>query len=652
MTSQLSAQSLLSDTVDLSMADSIAQTKVKGKIRKDIGALAHYLTDSLATDVEKAWAIYRWMTVNLALYDDQKEQEERDLSFILKKKVGSSVEFAQLFEAMSDTAGLTVTMIFGYSKGVVNYEFGDRFLTITSAWNAIKLDSSWYIIDVARSTGYLRRKTLKKLQYEFKKEFDKSYFMADPTTYSMLNIPAIPRWQFLKCPVSMELFNGNPIKLAKFHINHNEKRHEPCIDFNKQIVEEDKNDFLIDPREAYQFNPDNVHILASAFNHSAYILINDYLPTWDGEKIKVTNTSELEDRKKINGILTEHLDSAVYYYKEYLQKEKNQLLEWERESKERKSKLNIEHKQISRDNDRHVSGANRSVEKIEQDNAKLEDEISEIAKEIEKGIKKESLSDVSSNNRENNSARDEMIKKNQERINVGIDSLKAYKYRMDSIEKVISSNYATINKNIQEILDNTKLKQEKLEIQANMERGETGLSHQMVHIYEIKEANAINDSLRKINIQLNIEINRSKGEFKRLFNMSQGKIKFAQNLSKTNKKLDYDGTKHDNFYKELVDQKVKIHERYIKFLKHLIEMNQIEINALKSESISLNRESEMHQEAIQMEEQEYELLYESRNTRYDEIEKETENIIDQNQEILKELNEESILLERALARKE
>lgn len=638
-------QSLPPISADFKIADSIALAKYKKKYKKDVGKLTAYLTQSLDTDIEKARVIYRWITNNLALETEDVEEKEHNSVAFIKAKAGTSYNFAMLFEEMCDSAGLDVVTILGYSKGVTGYELGDDFLTITSAWNAISLDNQWYLIHPSRGTGYLARQDFKTLDYEFKRKFNPDYFLADPVKFSMTDLAALPKWQLLHCPVSMDLFQGNPVKMATFHLEHNDVKKDTCFHYTDSIALDD-GQFILDPFAVHEFNPKNIHIQALFSHKASEVFLQPYLPVKSNEELKSSTEGQLEDRKKQSAFLLETLDSTISYYKQYLRLETQQYRDWLSGSKERSAKLKIEHNILAKDNKKEVSTATRLATKLEGQQEKYQESMNGIQKIIDKEISKESLAGIPTNPRENNDTRLGMIEKNRNRIKIGLDSVGAYKSRMLVQEERIKKIFDQINDNLELIINNAKLKKEKLELKSKLERGETGLSHQLLHIYEIKEANVENDSLRKTNIQLSIVANREKVEFNKLFTMAKGKLKFAQNLLKANKKLDHNGAKHDDEYQEVVNTKKELFKLELNYFKMLVDLNAKEIQILNEESQSLAQEAEMHLASIEVETTEFTLISEKKKERLDKLKLDIDKIVAQHAETLKALRKEKIQLDR------
>ncbi|RLD79221.1 MAG: hypothetical protein DRJ10_09165 [Bacteroidetes bacterium] len=183
-------------------------------------ALSAYLTNSFENEDEKFAAIYFWVGKNIK-YDVKQMTKSRKyfstkelINEVLKDKKGVCQHYSELFNELSLLAGLKSYVLTGYGK-----EHG-KVMNLAHAWNAIKLDSKWYFIDVTWGAGYLQNN-------QFKKDFKIKYFMVTPEKFIQDHIPFDPMWQLLPYPIKYEEFDKdikNSIALKEFFytdtINH------------------------------------------------------------------------------------------------------------------------------------------------------------------------------------------------------------------------------------------------------------------------------------------------------------------------------------------------------------------------------------------------------------------------------------------------
>lgn len=158
--------------------------------------IAVYLTDSLNTDVEKARALYVWIAHNIEYDLSRMNSSKRYLADqdiideVLKNRRGVCEHYSQLFLAMSKSVGLKSYLIRGYTRDV----FG-RIADYSHAWNGIKIDSKYYLIDVTWASGYL-------LEGRYVNEFRDKYFLSLPQSFIKDHMPFDPIWQFIDNPIN------------------------------------------------------------------------------------------------------------------------------------------------------------------------------------------------------------------------------------------------------------------------------------------------------------------------------------------------------------------------------------------------------------------------------------------------------------------
>lgn len=174
-----------------------------------VDELALELTATWGTDVEKARAIYAWITDNIA-YDVERYEAGvgRNLEALEVIQAGRAVcgGYANLFEAMSDAAGLDVRTVSGWSRGHDSFFMRDELDEEPNhAWTVITLDGSFYLIDSTWGAGYVAENK------SFVKRFNPFYFLTPPEQMIYSHLPEDKLWQLLDTPVSKDEFTGLPL---------------------------------------------------------------------------------------------------------------------------------------------------------------------------------------------------------------------------------------------------------------------------------------------------------------------------------------------------------------------------------------------------------------------------------------------------------
>ena len=161
--------------------------------------LAKQIVAGISGDRAKALAIFRWIATNIA-YDSEslKNGSYRDLppELVLRSRRAVCSGYSSLFNAMATAVGLESVRIRGYSKG---FEYipgkgnGDK---PNHAWNAVKIDGRWMLVDATWGAGYLDS------DLNFVRAYEEHYFLTPPEEFIFDHLPDDPKWQLLAKPIS------------------------------------------------------------------------------------------------------------------------------------------------------------------------------------------------------------------------------------------------------------------------------------------------------------------------------------------------------------------------------------------------------------------------------------------------------------------
>lgn len=204
-----------------------------------VSLLSQKLTNPYKTDLEKTRAIFSWIAQNIRYYHrpsrvqhartgqvhpvDEVEDTSSELrpvnhiiaENVLRKRTAICDGYARLFKTLCDYAGVQSEIINGYARNDMN-RIGRNFKS-NHSWNAVKLDSTWHLIDVTWASGYLLIST-----NEFIAHYDDKYFLASPEEFALDHFPEDPQWTLLPQPPVMKEFQYSPFKgwsVIKYKIN-------------------------------------------------------------------------------------------------------------------------------------------------------------------------------------------------------------------------------------------------------------------------------------------------------------------------------------------------------------------------------------------------------------------------------------------------
>jgi len=196
--------------------------------------LAKKLTVKYQTDVERTRAIFAWIAQHIS-YDYKfyrlrnnkscldngvdtstslKSLNELVAEDVMKKRTAVCYGYARLFKCLCDYAGVPCEIINGYARGDFN-RVESNFRT-NHTWNAVKVDSSWHLVDVTWAGGYFTYGT-----NDFIKRFDDKYFLTTPDLFAEDHFPDDLEWTLLQRPPIIKEFQRSPYKakcFAKYNI--------------------------------------------------------------------------------------------------------------------------------------------------------------------------------------------------------------------------------------------------------------------------------------------------------------------------------------------------------------------------------------------------------------------------------------------------
>ena len=171
-------------TVDAHALAATAQSEVT------ILSLAQYLGAGASSDVEKARAVYRWVADRIA-YDAKsffnQTHSSVDPDAVFQLRLAACGGYAALFERLAKESGLEATTIIGYAKGIAHIA-GGSMAEPNHAWNAVKLDSKWQLIDTTWGSGYVS-------DGAYVKRFSETFFLPSPEQLAFSHFPQDAAWQ-------------------------------------------------------------------------------------------------------------------------------------------------------------------------------------------------------------------------------------------------------------------------------------------------------------------------------------------------------------------------------------------------------------------------------------------------------------------------
>jgi len=276
--------------------------------------IVSFVNVNFASQEDKARAYYTWTALNIA-YDVEHMNEINLIQIfnintvtssgqktadVLKSKKAVCEGYANIMTDFCRASQIPCFTVCGYTKNP-----DGEIPQILHAWNVLRLDSAWHMLDVTWSSGYVNPTN------QFVKRFSNQYFLPRPKVFIKDHFPLDPMWQLLKNPFTKEDFERDSLTISK----------TPSFNFPDSIrqyrtyseKEQKKMDFVhyyrADPtnrNHAHNLDVANNNIVADYLN-TASVYHSDFI---DQATKKLSQKPTLAECKKARI----NLDSAKVYY--------------------------------------------------------------------------------------------------------------------------------------------------------------------------------------------------------------------------------------------------------------------------------------------------------------------------------------------------
>lgn len=266
---------------DFKKVDQHAKNTPSGA-EKSIETLAAYLNKAGTSETEKVRAYYVWLTDNIA-YDTKtffsnNPKPKTSATDALNRRKAICQGYAELFKALCDNSNIECFIITGYSKGY-GYTPNKKFDNSDHAWNAVKTDGEWKLIDATWGAGYLNDKK------KYEQRFTEKYFSPNPAKMVLDHLPVDPMWQLLSCPISMSDYTLKNEEITKLTENKAD-----CFSYKDTIATYQKLSHIeqqVNSAErALRFNPKNYAVAGFAYLELGFELSQTLAVLYDEQKYK------------------------------------------------------------------------------------------------------------------------------------------------------------------------------------------------------------------------------------------------------------------------------------------------------------------------------------------------------------------------------
>lgn len=164
--------------------------------------LAARLQKDFVTEYDRARAIYTWIALNItydvdlyrksksgpvyAVGKSDKEIEQNTVNGVLLTRKAVCDGYATLFTRLASLTGLESEKIEGMAKTTLD-DLGNDRLESNHAWNTVKIDGKWRLVDATWGSGFM-------IGNAYKKRFDPFYFDTLPKLFFLKHYPESGKW--------------------------------------------------------------------------------------------------------------------------------------------------------------------------------------------------------------------------------------------------------------------------------------------------------------------------------------------------------------------------------------------------------------------------------------------------------------------------
>lgn len=199
------------------------QYNEKIKSSDELYKVVYFIRNSFNSDSLRLRASFIWITENIS-YDiegfEKEDPRSSMLNYVIKNKKAVCGGYAGLLKFFCDAFNIDSKIIYGTARtGRRDISISHLRLRTNHAWNAVKINNSWRLIDPTWAAGVVDNTDEENLKYY--KNYSETYYFTPPEKmifnhfpdqyqYQFLN-KAIPAIKFKKWPLFTTFFIGDSI---------------------------------------------------------------------------------------------------------------------------------------------------------------------------------------------------------------------------------------------------------------------------------------------------------------------------------------------------------------------------------------------------------------------------------------------------------
>lgn len=123
---------------------------------------------------------------------------------VIRSRLAVCEGYANTLKKFCDEMKISCEIVHGYARGVgVSLENESDNPVDNHAWNAVKIEGAWYLVDCTWDSGYMSGKTSKQ-------EYVTSWLFLKPEQFIFSHLPSSQKFQLMQTPVSTREFLSLP----------------------------------------------------------------------------------------------------------------------------------------------------------------------------------------------------------------------------------------------------------------------------------------------------------------------------------------------------------------------------------------------------------------------------------------------------------
>ena len=265
--------------------------------------LTQTLIQNIDNDSLKVKAIYDWVTSNIQYDRAFRHRIEGDTTltqepdYVIGNKKAVCIGYSKLIKEMCRIADIQAVIVGGFVKNEGHFVENEEH-----AWNAVKINNNWYLLDATWDAG--------------NGFFSKKYFLADPSVFQENHLPHDPLWQLVKQPLDFDCFINN-----KNCFN----EHKTLFNFKDSITVWENLDSMSrafnEAVRILNYNEKDVHAmrqLAEYYSNSALNFFKKYADIRQAVKEKKGTIPKRDELLMLLNAASNHLENAKGQYQRIL----------------------------------------------------------------------------------------------------------------------------------------------------------------------------------------------------------------------------------------------------------------------------------------------------------------------------------------------